>query len=142
MGALDSVRESATSEIQVADGVDVGVDVSKSKPCNQRKPLSHASEAFPHIDFANCQEADPLPQVETIEQVDERVGEFEAWLREWIDREVAEHGGDLHVEVVLVSHYVFLHRLVSKINGRIGDSSEKCGFKNCEVRKLPLSSIL
>ncbi|CAK0840414.1 unnamed protein product [Prorocentrum cordatum] len=140
--ALESVREAVTCEIHDIHGVDIPIEVScEGKPCNMRKPLAHARKAFPHVNFAHCADADPFPRVETAEMLDQRVAEFVVWLGRWVDQQQRDHRAP-RVDVILVSHYVFLRRLMFKIGSDTKVSTGPRGLKNCEVRVLPLSCIL
>eukprot|EP00931_Biecheleriopsis_adriatica_P080782 TRINITY_DN54132_c0_g1_i1.p1 TRINITY_DN54132_c0_g1~~TRINITY_DN54132_c0_g1_i1.p1 ORF type:complete len:298 (+),score=27.27 TRINITY_DN54132_c0_g1_i1:29-895(+) len=136
--ALDYVREAMTLEIHTENDNDIPVN-SDAKPCNARDPLNQARTTFPHVDFSQCHEEDPLEPIETIGSLDMRIDEFIIWLRTW-ERQTRQEHGDVRIDVVVVSHYVFLRRLLSRVHGMT--DSRSCGLANCEVRMLPLSSVV
>jgi len=134
--ALDCVRESTAAEVSPCEK-----NVDYEKPCNLRGPLEVVLKTFPHIDFSLCTEKDPLERIETIKMVDRRVEEFGTWLRQWV-RQQRKLNGSVQLDVIVVSHYVFLHRLLSAVERRGGSPGGPLGFENCEVRKFPLDSFL
>lgn len=136
--ALDSVREAMTLEIHSVDDADSVVH-SQAKPCNSRGSLDCSVEAFPHVDFAHCDKEDPLDPLETIQELDRRIDEFVTWLRVWEQKVRREHG-DVQIDVVLIAHYVFLRRVLSRLQSL--SDSRSCGMQNCEIRELPLSKVL
>jgi len=169
--ALECVREATGCEVN-PEGV--FSDVTIEKPCNLRSNLQGVGEGglrgrrsedtevdqstgvaseFDYIDFSQCPDADPLDPLETVEDVDTRIREFLAWLCEWRDQQQKQHGSDVQMEVTVVSHSVFLYRLLSRLepHGHVQKSAQDStpkpepatpSMKNCEVRTLWLESIL
>eukprot|EP00746_Dinoflagellata_sp_MGD_P070779 gnl/MRDRNA2_/MRDRNA2_289290_c0_seq1.p1 gnl/MRDRNA2_/MRDRNA2_289290_c0~~gnl/MRDRNA2_/MRDRNA2_289290_c0_seq1.p1 ORF type:complete len:275 (+),score=54.17 gnl/MRDRNA2_/MRDRNA2_289290_c0_seq1:41-826(+) len=129
--ALDDIREAMVCEVH--DGI--VKHISKEKPCNMRGPLREVQGKFPHIDFSFSADEDPLDCLETADVFNKRVIAFVEWLLNL----VGQHSSDVRLHVVVVSHYVFLRRLLSQLENCSDDSA---GLQNCEVRIVPLSSVL
>ena len=142
--ALDSVREAMTGEVHVVDGKFVPKSFDCTKPCNSRRPLSEICGDFPHVDFSLCVEEDPLDPKESIEGTTGRVSQFAGWLKEWVEQQQAIQG-DVQVDVVVVAHFVFLHRLFEQLGyGPVAPEIDGWtpSFKNCEIRCVPLHQVL
>jgi len=142
--ALDSVREAMTGEVHVESGKFVPKSFPDPKPCNSRRPVSEVRTEFPHVDFSHCAEDDPLDPRESIEGTTGRVVQFVEWLKVWVEQQQAVDG-DVQLDVVVVAHFVFLHRLFEQL-GYGPLPQEKDGwtpsFSNCETRCLPLDEVL
>ena len=141
--ALDSVREATACEVFTCGTSVTPRDIQCEKPCNQRGALDAGVLAdFSHVDFTQCAINDPLDPLETISQVDARVAAFMAWLARWAEEQARTHGEGALLHVVVVSHFVFLHRLLSRFDNGGGYSAKTPAMANGEVRTLPLGAIL
>mmetsp|Transcript_3378 Transcript_3378/g.12654 ORF Transcript_3378/g.12654 Transcript_3378/m.12654 type:complete len:153 (+) Transcript_3378:350-808(+) len=96
---------------------------------------------FPTLTFLSAPRKIRWSASRLLEMVDRRVEEFGTWLRQWV-RQQRKLNGSVQLDVIVVSHYVFLHRLLSAVERRGGSSGGPLGFENCEVRKFPLDSFL
>jgi len=138
--ALDCVREATACEVHLVDGAHVEKEVLKEKPCNYRGSLEQVRGDFPHVDFSLCQNEDPLERLETIAMVERRVSQFAAWLRERIEREKKTCGEDAVFDVVVVSHFVYMQRLLSKLPSCQHGEDSRLG--NNEVKVVSLEEVM
>lgn len=125
--ATDLIRESAQGEYH---------------PCDHRGELRGAGQAvekYPHIDFAGCEDADPIPHNESQEALEARIRKFVEVLRG--DVIVGGDGASVEAiegDIAVVSHSAFLQKFFVWVLGREADSR----FDNCEVKSAKLQDVL
>ncbi|CAE8636769.1 unnamed protein product, partial [Polarella glacialis] len=133
--ALDSLRES-DEEAPPRQGA----DIRAPKACNHRRSLTEDGKftAFGHVDFRRfCSDEDTMGS-ETTEELTARVMQFARELKDILKSEQEqqmETRSSFHV--VVVSHYVFLHRLISLLEGEGSDID----LPNCAVKEVQLEKI-
>jgi len=101
-------------------------------------------QEFPHVDFTGCEVYDPLDPLETIEETTHRVAELVKWVQVWVQEQQFRHGAEVVMDVVVVTHFVFLHRMFERLGyGPVAPDGEWApSFKNCEMRVIPLETLL
>jgi len=153
--ACDACRETLQ---EVFDGVWADTKLTRRKPCNMRGKLFDsayrasvddadylsAHEAFPYISFDRfCTVEDTLKPLETLADLDARVQEFLGILNT-ISKEAAleasDGGAEATIDVLVVSHFVFLVRLQSHFLLASAEQQDP-RMTNCEVRVIPLADF-